>query len=172
MTLHIQAYVDKTARMSDMERGEADREKDGVFSGLMAINPATGAEIPVWISDFVLLSYGTGAIMSVPAHDERDYAFARKFGLPVVPVVMPPEPWDFTRRPTPAKMARMINSGMINGLNPPEAIRAHDRMAGGKPSRRGGRLLPPARLDLQPPALLGRADPDGQLPGVRLGARA
>ena len=119
---HIRAYVDKTARMSDMERGETEREKDGVFSGLMAINPATGAEIPVWISDFVLLSYGTGAIMSVPAHDERDYAFARKFNLPVIPVVMPPEPWDFNQAAYTGKDGTLINSGMINGLNPPEAI--------------------------------------------------
>jgi leucyl-tRNA synthetase len=118
----IKAYVDKTARMSDMERGETEREKDGIFSGLMAINPATGTEVPVWISDFVLLSYGTGAIMSVPAHDERDYAFARKFHLPVIPVVMPPEPWDFDQAAYTGKEGTLINSGIINGLTPPEAI--------------------------------------------------
>ena len=119
----IKAYVDKAARLSDMERGETEREKDGVFSGLMAFNPATGREIPVWISDFVLLSYGTGAIMSVPAHDERDYAFARKFHLPIIPVVMPPEPWDFDQAAYSGKGGTMINSGMINGLTPEEAIR-------------------------------------------------
>jgi leucyl-tRNA synthetase len=118
----VKAYVDKAARLSDMERGETEREKDGVFSGLMAINPATGTQIPVWISDFVLLSYGTGAIMSVPAHDERDYAFARKFHLPIIPVVLPPGPWDFDQAAYSGKGGTMINSGMINGLTPAEAI--------------------------------------------------
>jgi len=118
----IKSYMEKAARLSDLERGEMEREKDGVFSGLMAINPATGNEIPVWISDFVVLSYGTGAIMSVPAHDERDYAFARKFHLPVIPVVLPPQPWDFDQAAYSGKEGTMINSGMINGLTPPEAI--------------------------------------------------
>jgi leucyl-tRNA synthetase len=118
----IKGYVDKAARLSDLERSEMEREKDGVFSGLLAINPATGNEIPVWISDFVLLSYGTGAIMSVPAHDERDYAFARKFHLPVIPVVFPSQPWDFDQAAYCGKEGIMINSGMINGLTPPEAI--------------------------------------------------
>jgi leucyl-tRNA synthetase len=118
----VARYVEQAARKSDLERSDTMSEKDGVFSGLMAINPATGAEIPVWISDFVLPGYGLGAIMSVPAHDKRDHAFAKKFGLPVVPVVLPPGEWDFDRAAYTGKEGRMINSGMINDLTPAEAM--------------------------------------------------
>ena len=120
----IASYVERAARKSDMERTELALEKDGVNSGLAAINPVTGAEIPVWISDFVLATYGSGAIMSVPAHDERDYAFARKFNLPIVPVVQPPEGWDFGQTAYNGKAGRMINSGFINGMTPEEGFAA------------------------------------------------
>ena len=83
----------------------------------------TGAELPVWISDFVLLTYGSGAIMAVPAHDERDYAFARKFGLPVVPVISSPRAGILPRPPT-RHAGRMINSGPLNGLDVHAAIPA------------------------------------------------
>jgi leucyl-tRNA synthetase len=82
----VRAYQSRAALKSDLERG-IDAEKTGVFTGGMVINPATGKEIPVWIADYVLTGYGTGAIMAVPAHDERDYMFARKFSLPIVEVV-------------------------------------------------------------------------------------
>ena len=72
---------------SDLERTELAKDKTGVFTGAYAVNPVNGKKIPVWISDYVLISYGTGAIMAVPAHDERDFAFAKKFGLPIVQVV-------------------------------------------------------------------------------------
>ena len=120
----IAAYVERAARKSDMERSELALEKDGVDSGLAAINPVTGAEIPVWISDFVLATYGSGAIMSVPAHDERDYVFARKFKLPIMPVVQPPEDWDFGKAAYSGKVGRMINSDFINGLTPEEGFAA------------------------------------------------
>jgi leucyl-tRNA synthetase len=120
----IAVYVERAAKKSDMERSELALEKDGVNSGLAAINPATGAEIPVWISDFVLATYGSGAIMSVPAHDERDYAFARKFDLPIVPVVQPPEDWDFEQAAYSGKAGCMINSDFINGMTPEEAFAA------------------------------------------------
>ena len=123
----VARYVEQATKKSDLERSELEREKDGVFSGLMAINPATGSEIPVWISDFVLATYGAGAIMSVPAHDERDHAFARKFGLPVTPVVQPQEPWDFNQAAYTGKEGCMINSGIINGLTPQEAFPASVR---------------------------------------------
>jgi leucyl-tRNA synthetase len=83
----IKKYVKSSRSKSDMERTELSKEKTGVFSGLYAINPVNNKEIPIWISDFVLASYGTGAIMSVPAHDERDFEFAMKFGLPIIPVI-------------------------------------------------------------------------------------
>ncbi len=121
-TPQVAEYVEKAAKKSDLERSEANREKEGVFSGLTAINPANGMEIPVWISDFVLLSYGAGAIMSVPAHDERDYAFAKKFGLPIVPVILPAQGWDFDQAAYTGLEGGLINSGPINGLDPLEGI--------------------------------------------------
>ncbi|MBU1049793.1 leucine--tRNA ligase [Candidatus Bipolaricaulota bacterium] len=83
----ISSYRDQAARASEIDRLATDREKTGVFTGGYAINPASGEKIPVWIADYVLMAYGTGAIMAVPAHDERDFAFAIKFGLPIIPVI-------------------------------------------------------------------------------------
>lgn len=85
----VKAYQAQAARQSDIEREAADKEKTGVFTGGYAVNPVNGAKIPVWIADYVLMTYGTGAIMAVPAHDERDFAFARKFELPIIPVIQP-----------------------------------------------------------------------------------
>ena len=90
----IKNYVKNARKKSELERTELSKDKTGVFSGLYAINPVNQKEIPIWISDFVLASYGTGAIMAVPAHDERDHAFAKKFGLPIVPVINK-EGWNF-----------------------------------------------------------------------------
>ncbi len=83
----VRAYVEQAARKSDLERAELQREKTGVFTGGFAVNPVNGEKIPIWIADYVLISYGTGAIMAVPAHDERDYEFARKYDLPIREVV-------------------------------------------------------------------------------------
>src|SRR5690606_23806080 len=83
----VKAYIEETARKSDLERLELQKEKTGVFTGGFAINPVNGEKLPIWIADYVLISYGTGAIMAVPAHDERDYEFARKFDLPIREVV-------------------------------------------------------------------------------------
>ena len=85
----VREYREKTARKSDLERTELAKEKTGVFTGAFAINPVNGERIPIWIADYVLLGYGTGAIMAVPAHDERDWEFARKFALPIREVVSP-----------------------------------------------------------------------------------
>ena len=85
----IREYREKTARKSELERAELTKEKTGVFTGAYAINPANEQKIPIWIADYVLLGYGTGAIMGVPAHDERDLEFAKKFDLPIVEVVQP-----------------------------------------------------------------------------------
>ena len=82
----VEAYKKVCASKSDIERTEMNKDKTGVFTGAYAINPVNGKQIPIWISDYVLASYGTGAIMAVPAHDERDYAFAKKFGLEIIPV--------------------------------------------------------------------------------------
>lgn len=84
----IEAYITEAAKKSEVERQE-NKEKTGVFTGAYAINPATGKKVPIWIADYVLMGYGTGAIMAVPAHDERDYEFALKFDLPIMPVIVP-----------------------------------------------------------------------------------
>jgi leucyl-tRNA synthetase len=111
-------YREKTARKSDLERAELTKEKTGVFTGAYAINPATGEKIPIWIADYVLLGYGTGAIGGVPAHDERDLEFAKKFDLPIVEVVQPPGD-----APALGFVGEgiAINSPIINGLPTAEA---------------------------------------------------
>ena len=89
----VTAYREAAARKSDLQRQELDKEKTGVFTGGYAINPVNGERLPVWLADYVLMSYGTGAIMAVPAHDERDFEFAKVFGLPIIPVVTPSREW-------------------------------------------------------------------------------
>ena len=85
----VKAYCEAAARKSDMDRTELATEKTGVFTGCYAINPVTGGKIPVWIADYVLATYGTGAIMAVPAHDTRDFEFAQKFNLPIICIIDP-----------------------------------------------------------------------------------
>lgn len=116
----VDAYLDMVKRRTERER-IADRRVTGVFSGAYAINPFTGKEIPVWISDYVLAGYGTGAIMAVPAHDSRDYAFAKHFNLPVIPLI---EGCDVSEESYDAKEGVMMNSGFLNGLQVKEAIAA------------------------------------------------
>lgn len=95
----VDAYRTKSALKSDLDRTDLAKEKTGVFTGAYAINPVNGERIPIWIADYVLISYGTGAIMAVPAHDERDFEFAQKYSLPVIPVVLPPLDWLQSHRP-------------------------------------------------------------------------
>ena len=83
----MEAYKLQASRQSEIERLSTDKEKTGVFTGAYAVNPVNGERIPIWIADYVMMAYGTGAIMAVPAHDERDFDFARKFGLPIIPVI-------------------------------------------------------------------------------------
>jgi leucyl-tRNA synthetase len=114
----VEAYKAEAARQSDIEREATDKEKTGVFTGGYAINPVSKERIPIWIADYVLMSYGTGAIMAVPAHDERDYEFARKFELPIVPVIQPEGQEDAEKAIEEAAYigpGQIINSGPING---------------------------------------------------------
>ncbi|MEI2720057.1 MAG: hypothetical protein V9E87_07920 [Gemmatimonadales bacterium] len=100
----VQAYRAQAAAQDVVTRKVGDKEKTGVFTGSTAMNPATGAQVPVWIADYVLMDYGTGAIMAVPGHDERDFAFATKFELPIVRVIAEPRRRTRaprSRRPTP-----------------------------------------------------------------------
>jgi leucyl-tRNA synthetase len=114
----VEEYRAKTARKSDLERTELAKEKSGVFTGAYAINPVNNERIPIWIADYVLMGYGTGAIMAVPAHDERDFEFAKKFELPIKQVVQPPEGHDWQGY-TDNGIA--VNSGFLDGLPTPEA---------------------------------------------------
>ena len=114
----VEAYKKVCASKSDLERTELNKEKTGVFTGAYAINPVNHKEIPIWISDYVLASYGTGAIMAVPAHDERDYAFAKEFGLEIIPVI---DGGDISKEAYTLDGLH-INSDFLNGLNKEEAI--------------------------------------------------
>ena len=147
----VEAYKEKAAMKSDFERAELNKEKSGVeIKGIKAINPLTNKEIPVWVSDYVLITYGTGAIMAVPAHDDRDFEFARKFNLPVKPVIMPKTDTEsgqlqeeleakfislfnegnndesdpaYMKEPyTDVENGISVNSGFLNGLPSKEAI--------------------------------------------------
>ena len=116
----VKEYREGAARKSDLDRTDLAKEKTGVFTGAYAINPVNDEKMPIWISDYVLISYGTGAIMAVPAHDERDFEFAKKFDLPIIPVVEPPDPHDaeLVNRGELCFIGdgRAINSGSFNGL--------------------------------------------------------
>jgi len=117
----VDEYLKFTAKKTERERMAETKKVTGVFSGSYAINPFTGDKIPVWISEYVLAGYGTGAIMAVPAHDSRDYAFARHFNLPIIPLI---EGCDISQESFDAKEGVMCNSGFLNGMSVKEAIPA------------------------------------------------
>ena len=130
MTTHahkeaVTEYVEQARRMTEVERMSAEKEKTGVFTGGYVINPVSGDKVPVWIADYVLMGYGAGAIMGVPAHDERDFAFARKFGIPIIEVIRPegeeasdPATWAAAKE----ALGVMVNSGPFDGTPGDEAI--------------------------------------------------
>ena len=117
----VEEYLAMAKKKTERERMTETRKVTGVFSGSYAVNPLTGDKVPVWISEYVLAGYGTGAIMAVPAHDSRDYAFARHFNLPVIPLI---EGCDVSETSFDAKEGVMCNSGFLNGLDVKEAIPA------------------------------------------------
>ena len=122
----VRAYQEAAARKSDFERTELQKDKTGVeLKGVRAINPVTGTEIPIFISDYVLASYGTGAIMAVPAHDERDWAFAKKFGLPIIEVVKGGDVQNAAY--VDCDKGVMVNSGFLDGMSVEEAIETMKR---------------------------------------------
>ena len=114
----VEEYISFAKSKSDLDRTELNKDKTGVFTGAYAINPVNGKKLPIWIADYVLASYGTGAIMAVPAHDERDYAFAKKFGLDIIQVL---EGDDISEQAYTGDGLH-INSGFLNGLNKADAI--------------------------------------------------
>jgi leucyl-tRNA synthetase len=114
----VEKYIVQTQRQSEIERTSTEKEKTGVFTGSYVMNRFTGEAVPIWIADYVLLSYGTGAVMAVPAHDERDFAFAKKYNLPIRVVIAPPD-WDgkdLEEAYTDVNNGTMVNSGQFNGL--------------------------------------------------------
>ena len=118
----VNTYVDRAKNLSDLQRTELNKEKTGVFTGSYAINPVNNARLPVWIADYVVMHYGTGAIMAVPGHDERDHEFAHQFNLPIVQVVTAPEGIDIQQQAWGQESGGvLINSGILNGLAVAEA---------------------------------------------------
>ena len=118
----VAEYLDYVSKRTERERQTEVKKVTGVFTGSYAINPFTNEAIPIWISEYVLSGYGTGAIMAVPGHDSRDYAFAKHFNLPIVPVIDDGEGHDMSESSYDAKAGKMINSGIINGMEVKEAI--------------------------------------------------
>ncbi len=117
----VEAYLAQACKKTERERISQTKTVAGVFSGSYAVNPLTGEKVPVWISEYVLSGYGTGAIMAVPAHDSRDYAFAKAFNLPIIPLI---EGCDISESSFDAKEGTMCNSGFLNGMSVKEAIPA------------------------------------------------
>ena len=171
----VHEYVNRALTESAETRGAADKPKTGVPLGRTVTNPVNGEQIPMFVADYVLMEYGTGAVMGVPAHDQRDYEFATAFDLPIRPVVAPAdvEDPDISEQAFTAHTAdeRLINSGEFSGM---DAVAGRDAIvarlaAEGEGPRLG--QLPPARLAHLPPALLGMPDPHRLLRGLRPGAR-
>ena len=124
----VQAYREQAARQSEIERMQENRPKSGVFTGGYVIHPLTGERIPVWIADYVLAGYGSGAVMGVPAHDERDFAFARQEGLPVRVVVAPPQ-------------AELLDGAEWSAAYPGEGLLVNSGSYDGLPSRQAGERI-------------------------------
>jgi len=120
----VENYIERTRRRTDIERLSTEMEKDGVFIGAYCTNRLTGKSVPIWIADYVLLSYGTGAVMGVPAHDERDFAFAQRYNIPIRVVIAPP---DWSGEPLEeayTETGTMVNSGQFNGKTSQDGINA------------------------------------------------
>ncbi|HEY61004.1 MAG TPA: leucine--tRNA ligase [Anaerolineae bacterium] len=121
----VETYVKKAVRQTDIQREKVDKEKTGIFTGGYAINPVNQKKIPIWVADYVLMTYGTGAIMAVPAHDQRDFAFARKFGMEVRVVIQPPDLPELNGANMPESVPAygvMINSGSMTGTPAEQAF--------------------------------------------------
>ena len=137
--LDVDAYVEKARNETEIERQSTEREKTGVFTGGYAVNPLNGEKVPIWVADYVLMTYGTGAIMGVPAHDERDFEFARKFGLPIRQVISPTgEPGGELEEALVGEGV-MVNSGRFDGVQAPQPAVAEicgyvEAQGWGKPS--------------------------------------
>ncbi|HSY76767.1 MAG TPA: leucine--tRNA ligase, partial [Bacteroidia bacterium] len=119
----IEAYANAAKNKSERERQADVKKVTGEFTGTYVLHPFTGKKVPVWIGDYVLSGYGTGAVMAVPAHDSRDFAFAKHFGLPIPQVIEAPAGWDFTKESFDGKEGKCINSDFLNGLDVKDAVK-------------------------------------------------
>ncbi len=161
----MQKYCDAAAAKSDRERMELVKEKTGVFTGSYAINPVNAQPIPIWIADYVLISYGTGAIMAVPAHDTRDFEFAEQFELPIVAVVDPGKADGVDRdqvlagRECFAGLGNSCQLWVLRRLGNRHFQEANHRGLASKRTRAGSRQLQAARLAVQSATILGRTVP-------------
>ncbi|MFC2017416.1 leucine--tRNA ligase [Chloroflexota bacterium] len=122
--VEVEDYITRSQRQTEIERLSAEKEKDGVFTGAYVVNRLNGEKVPIWIADYVLLSYGTGAVMAVPAHDERDFVFAKKYNLPIRVVITPPEWHGEELEEAYIEPGVMVNSGQFNGLPSQQGIEA------------------------------------------------
>ncbi len=120
----VDAYIERSRRLSEIERLSTEKEKDGVFIGSYCTNHLTGEKVPIWIADYVLLSYGTGAVMGVPAHDERDFAFAKKYDIPIFVVIAPPDWQGEELKEAYIEEGTLVNSEQFNGLPSRQGIKA------------------------------------------------
>ncbi|MFC1981098.1 leucine--tRNA ligase [Chloroflexota bacterium] len=123
----VEEYITRSRRQSEIERLSTEKEKDGVFTGSFVINRLNGERVPIWVADYVLLSYGTGAVMAVPAHDERDFAFARKYNLPIRVVIAPPGWQGEELEEAYIEPGTIVNSGQFDGLPNEQGIDAISR---------------------------------------------
>ena len=163
----MEDYIYQTSLRSSVDRLQ-DKEKTGVFTGTYAINPLNGAKVPIWLSDYVLADYGTGAIMCVPAHDDRDFEFAKKFNIPIIQVIAKDgkEIENMTEAYTEAS-GTMINSGEWNGMESSVLKKEAPEMIEKNGYWPQDCQLQAARLGILPPEILGRADSDYPLSEVR-----
>ena len=120
----IRKYVEQAKKKGDLERAELQKVKTGIFSGINMINPVNGKEIPLWVADYVLMGYGTGVVMGVPAHDQRDWEFAKKYNLEILPVIEGNDSWNYEKEAMESvNEGKMINSGFVTGMEVKESIK-------------------------------------------------
>ena len=151
----VEKYRAQVANKSDLERTDLAKSKSGVFTGAYAVNPVNQAEIPIYIADYVLMGYGTGAIMAVPAHDERDHEFAQLHSLHIVPVVKPPASWKGGALDCFTGEGTAINSGFLDGPAHRGGKGQNHRLAGGKAGRHAARPVQAARLAFPRASVIG-----------------
>ena len=163
------SFKDEVSRLTEIDRTATERPKKGMFLGRYAVNPVNGEKIPIWAADYVMIDYGTGAIMAVPAHDHRDFEFARQYDIEIRTVIEPLEPAAASPDEPYIGPGVMVNSGAFNGTPVEVAVGVVTEWLEAEGLGRVAEELPHSRLAHQPPALLGHADSDRLLRALRRG---